>query len=178
MKVYELTEKLSKLYKPQPSTYQYWQKSIKPIRNLSLQEISDEVVLDYRINGLADLGEGTLKTRIGYLKGLWNKARKWKLIKGENPWQDADDGLKARRRDPDLHPWEFYEYYHNDPYFVCLWYTGMRIGELAGIYPENIHAHAQIPYFDLKHQENRRLKNDESIRELRELSINPLSKRY
>ena len=30
------------------------------------------------------------------------------------------------------------KYYHEDPYFVCLWYSGMRIGELAGIYPENI----------------------------------------
>ena len=166
MKVYELTEKLNKLYKPQPSTFKYWEKSIKPIRNLSLKEVSDEVVLDYRINGLCELGEGTLKTRIGYLKGIWNKARKWKLIKGENPWQSADDGLKTRRRDPDLHLWEFYEYYHNDPYFVCLWYSGMRIGELAGIYPENIHTDVQIPYFDLKHQENRRLKNDESIRKI------------
>ena len=166
MKVYELAEKLNKLYKPEPSTYLYWQKSIKPIQDLSLKEVSDEVVLDYRINGLADLSEGTLKTRIGYLKGIWNKARKWKLIKGENPWQDADDGLKTQRRDPDLHPWEFYEYYHDDPYFVCLWYSGMRIGEIAGIYPEHIHTDVKIPYFDLMHQPNRRLKNDESVRKV------------
>ena len=53
-------------------------------------------------------------------------------------------------------------YYHEDPYFVCLWYSGMRIGELAGIYPEHIHVDAKIPYFDLIHQKNRRLKNDES----------------
>lgn len=166
MKVYELTEKLNKLYKPQPSTYKYWQRSIKPIANLSLQDISDEVVLDYRVNGLSELSEGTLKTQIGYLKGIWNKARKWKLVKGENPWLDADDGLSTRRRDPDLHPWEFYESYHEDPYFICLWFSGMRIGELAGIYPENIHTDVQIPYFDLKHQENRRLKNDESVRKV------------
>ena len=51
-------------------------------------------------------------------------------------------------------------YYHNDPYFVCLWYSGMRIGELAGIYPENIVTDVQIPYFNLVHQENR-LKNDD-----------------
>ena len=93
MKVHELATKLEKLYKPTASTYSYWQKSIKPIAHLNLQDVSDEVVLDYRVNGLETLSEGTLKTRIGYLKGLWNKARKWKLIKGENPWQYADDGL-------------------------------------------------------------------------------------
>ena len=42
----------------------------------------------------------------------------------------------------------------------------MRIGELAGIYPENIVTDVQIPYFNLKHQLNRRLKNDESIRKI------------
>ena len=62
--------------------------------------------------------------------------------------------------------WEFYSYYHDDPYFVCLWYTGMRIGELAGIYPENIVTDVQTPYFNLEHQPNRRLKNDESVRKV------------
>ncbi len=175
MKVCELATKLEKIYKPRQSTFQYWQKAIKPIAHLSLQEISDEVVLDYRINGLEKLSEGTLKTRIGYLKGLWNKARKWKLVKGENPWLDADDGLSHRRRNPELYPWEHYEYYHQDPYFVCLWYTGCRIGEIAGIYKENIVLDAPIPYFNFVHQENRLLKNDESIRKV---PIHPACRPY
>ena len=62
--------------------------------------------------------------------------------------------------------WEFYEYYHDDPYFACLWYSGMRIGELAGIYPENIHMDAHIPYFDVMYQPNRGLKNRASIRQI------------
>ena len=166
MNVDQLATKLQKIYKPQPSTFAYWQKAIKPIAHLPLQEVSEEVVLDYRVEGLEKLSEGTLKTRIGYLKGIWNKARKWKLVKGENPWQYADDGLSHRRRNPELYPWEFYEYYHNDPYFVCLWYTGCRIGEIAGIYKENIVTDVEIPYFNLVHQSNRRLKNDESIRKI------------
>ena len=166
MKVSELTEKLNRIYKPQPSTLKYWEKSIKPISNLHIGEINHEVVLDYRINGLEELSESTLKVRIGYLKGIWNKARKWKLIRGENPWLDADDGLIHERRDPDLHPWDYYSSYHNDPYFVCLWYSGMRIGELAGIYKENIVTDSTVPYFNLVHQENRRLKNRESIRKV------------
>ena len=100
------------------------------------------------------------------LKGLWVKARKKKIYRGENPWLDLDDGLRFERRDPVCHPWEYYSYYHNDPYFVCLWYTGMRIGELAGIGKENIVTNTSIPYFNLVHQDNRRLKNDESIRKV------------
>ena len=52
------------------------------------------------------------------------------------------------------------------PYFVCLWYSGMRIGELAGISKENIITDAAIPYFNLVHQDNRRLKNEESVRKV------------
>ena len=166
MKVCELADKLSKIYKVQPSTFKYWQKSIKPIAHLNLKDINTDVVLDYRIEQLDKISEGTLKTRIGYLKGMWNKARKWKLVSGENPWLDADDGLSTKRRDPDLHPWEYYSYYHNDPYFICLWYSGMRIGELAGIYKENIVTNGPIKYFNLVHQDNRRLKNNESVRKI------------
>ena len=61
MKVYELAEKLNKIYKPQPSTYKYWQKSIKPIKHLQLSEVTDTVVIDYRINGLSELAEVRLR---------------------------------------------------------------------------------------------------------------------
>jgi integrase len=167
MNVQEMTNRLKRLYpKIKAPTKVVWDKSIKPIAELQLHEVNDDVAYDYLDKHTDVWSESTLKARIGTLKGLWNKARKKKLYKGDNPWLDLDDGLEIARREPDLHPWEFYEYYHDDPYFVCLWYTGMRIGELAGIYPENIHIDVQIPYFDLKHQENRRLKNDESIRKV------------
>ena len=42
----------------------------------------------------------------------------------------------------------------------------MRIGELAGIYPEHIHLDAKIPYYDLIYQPNPWLKNNASIREV------------
>ena len=155
MKVSALCDKLCKLYTIRPSTWKYWQKSIKPIRDLHVSEVNDEVVLDYRIDQLELLSEGTLKTRIGYLKGIWRKGKKWKLIKGENPWENADDGLKTRRRDPEAHPWEFYRYFHDHPYFVFLWFTGARIGEIAGMHPDNIVMNAPIPYFNLVHQSNR-----------------------
>lgn len=169
MNVHQLVVKLSKLYDPAPSTIRCWEKSIKPIQFMHIEEVDDDAVMDYRIEGMTTLAKSTLKMRIGYLKSLWKKGYKWKLIKGskwQNPWLEADDGLSDEERDPELYPWEHYEQYHNDPYFVCLWYSGMRIGELAGIYPENIYLDAQIPYFDIKHQSNRAVKNKSSIRKV------------
>ena len=167
MNVQEMTDRLKRLYpKIQQSTKDNWDKTIKPIAHRKVVEIDDTDALEYLESGMQMWSESTVKQRIGYLKGIWNKAYKKKLWKGENPWLDIDDGLEIGRRDPELHPWEFYEYYHDDPYFVCLWYSGMRIGELAGIYPENIYLDVQIPYFDINHQTNRRLKNNESIRQV------------
>ena len=167
MNVQEFSERIKRLYpKITESTKRNWDKAVAPIAHMKVVEVDDEQALNYLENTMGKWSEGTVKQRIGYLKGIWKKGYKKKIYKGENPWLDLDDGLEVSRRDPELHPWEFYEYYHDDPYFVCLWYSGMRIGELAGIYPENIHIDAQIPYFDLKHQQNRRLKNDESIRQV------------
>ena len=167
MNIQEMVDRLKALYpKIQPSTKEGWDKSIKPISQLKPSEITDDVALRYLEQAMRSWSESYTKARICCLKGLWNKARKKKLYKGDNPWIDLDDGLEIKRRDPELHPWNFYEYYHDDPYFVCLWYSGLRLGELAGIYPEHIHADAPIPYFDLVHQENRRLKNDESVRKV------------
>jgi integrase len=47
-----------------------------------------------------------------------------------------------------------------------MWYSGARIGEIAAIYKKNIILDAPIPYFNFEHQENRLLKNDESIRQV------------
>ena len=167
MNVQEMTDRLKVRYKRiQPATKELWDKSIKFIADLDVSEVDDDVAADYLEQAENAWGESTVKCRVGILKGLWNKAARKKLYKGENPWLDLDDGLEISRREPTVHPWEFYEYYHEDPYFVCLWYSGMRIGELAGIYPENIVTDVQTPYFDLKHQTNRRLKNEASVRKV------------
>ena len=167
MNVQEMTDRLKVRYKRISSaTKVNWDKSIKYIADLDVKDVDDDVAADYLEYAEKNWSESTVKLRIGYLKGLWNKAACKKLYKGENIWLDLDDGLSIARREPDVHPWEFYEYYHNDPYFVCLWYSGMRIGELAGIYPEHIHLDAEIPYYDLMYQPNRGLKNRSSIRQV------------
>ena len=165
MNVQEFTDRIKRLYpKIKDPTKRSWDKAIRPIKSIKVIDITDDIARDYLEGGMEKWAESTVKQRIGLLKGIWIKGYKKKLYKGENPWIDLDDGLEIARREPATHPWEFYEYYHEDPYFVCLWYSGMRIGELAGIYPENIHTNVQTPYFDLIHQPNRRLKNDASVR--------------
>ena len=165
MNVKQMVDRISTRYKNiRPPTKDIWYKSIKPIATMDVMDVTDDVATNYLDFAESNWSEGTVKMRIGMLKGLWVKARKKKIYRGENPWLDLDDGLRVPRRKPTCYPWGHYSYYHNDPYFVCLWYSGMRIGELAGIYPENIITDAQIPYFNLVHQENRALKNDESVR--------------
>ena len=167
MNVQEMTDRLKRLYpRISATTKQNWDKAVRSINHLDVQDVTDDVALQYLECRMDNWSESTVKSRISALKGIWNKARKKKLYKAENPWLELDDGLKIARRKPKAYPWEFYEYYHEDPYFVCLWYSGLRISEIAGIYPENIHLDTDIPYFDIKVQSNRLLKNPSSIRQV------------
>jgi len=176
MNVKEMTDRLKRLYpRIGATTKQNWDKAIRGIETCLVKDVTDEVALDYLEKRMDEWCESTVKSRISALKGLWNKARKKKLYKGENPWLDLDDGLEIARRDPELYPWEFYKEFHEDPYFRCMWYSGLRISEIAGIYPENIHVDADIPYFDIKRQPNRKLKNLCSVRQV---PIHPACKPY
>jgi integrase len=167
MNVQEMTDRLKVRYKRiSKPTKVLWDKSVRYIKDMEVSKVDDDVAANYLEFAENNWSESTVKCRIGILKGLWNKAGRKKLYRGDNPWLDLDDGLEISRREPTVHPWEFYEYYHEDPYFVCLWYSGMRIGELAGIYPEHVHLDADIPYYDLVYQENRGLKNKASIRQV------------
>ena len=166
--VLQLAEQCRKINPIEDSTYANWLKALKPIQHLSVQEIDKQVVMQYRISQRKPDGplcDGTFKQRVGYLKGIWNTAIEWELIDGDNPWLKADRKLQVKkRRDPDLHPWEFYERYHKNPRFRCLWYHGFRISELVCLYKENVVWDAEIPYFNIVSQPNNKLKNLSSIR--------------
>ena len=47
-----------------------------------------------------------------------------------------------------------------------LWYTGARIGEVAGLDPKNIVMNTDIPYFQFIDQDNRDIKNKPSKRKV------------
>jgi len=165
MNVQEMTHRLKRLYpRIKAPTKVVWDKSIKPIAELQLQDVDDDVAFEYLDRHMDIWSESTVKARIGTLKGLWNKARKKKIYKGENPWLDLDDGLQIAVHNPEPYPWEHYEYYHNHPYFVFYWYTGARVGEIAGLARENIVLDHPIPHFRFVDQSNRDLKNKTSTR--------------
>jgi len=170
MNVRTLAETTRNLYrtKVKDTTYANWLKAVGPIAELSVEQVTDDVVRAQRIYWLQK-SESTCKLRLSSLKAIWNKARKMRLIAGtkaDNPWLDADDGLVIAKRDPEFYPWEHYKQYHDDPYFVILWFTGARIGEVAGLDPQNIVQDADIPYFTFTDQENRDLKNRPSRRKV------------
>ena len=176
MNVYEMCERLKWHYrKLKQTTFHKWDQAIKPIAERQVRHIDDDVALEYLEENLKTVSESTVKNRLNTLTGLWRKAYKKKIYKGENPWLDLDDGIEIAKREPEFYPWEYYEFFHNDPYFVCLWYTGMRISELAGIYPKNIKTNGPIWYFDLVEQANRGLKNKSSVRKV---PIHPACKPY
>jgi len=170
MNVRTLAETTRNLYrsKVKDTTYINWLKAVGPIADLPIDQVTDDVVRAQRIYWLQK-SESTCKLRLSSLKAIWNKARKMKLIAGtkaDNPWLDADDGLVIASRDPEFYPWEHYARYHNDPYFVILWFTGARIGEVAGLSSENIVTDVEIPYFQFIDQENRDIKNKPSKRKV------------
>ena len=167
----EMVEEVQGLTTPEPSTYHNWLKAIKPIAHMEVPDIGQSEVNKYRINQRKPKGplcDTTYKQRVNTLKGIWNAAIEFGLIEDCNPWRGADKRLKSvvKRRKPKNHPWEFYARYHHNPRFRCLWFHGFRINELVGIYKENVVLDAPIPYFRLVHQDNRRLKNDASIRDI------------
>jgi integrase len=170
MNVLTLAETTRNLYrsKVKDPTYLNWLKAVGPIAELPIDQVTEDIVRAQRIYWLQK-SESTCKLRLSSLKAIWNKARKMKLIPGtkaDNPWLDSDDGLVIASRDPEFYPWEHYARYHKDPYFVILWFTGARIGEVAGLSAENIVIDAEIPYFQFINQENRDVKNNPSKRKV------------
>jgi len=170
MNVRTLAETTRQLYRHRvkDTTYANWLKAVGPIADLPIDQVTAEVVRAQRIYWL-QRSASTCKLRISSLKAIWHKAQKQNLIEGtraDNPWLDADHEIVIAKRDPEFYPWEHYARYHNDPYFAILWYTGARIGEVAGLDPKNIVTDVNIPYFQLIDQENRDIKNAPSKRKV------------
>lgn len=174
MNLIKLAEEIKALKQVRESTYDNWMKALKPIQSKDFYEIDKVEVRKYIIKMRQPSGpwnNNTMATRLNSLQGLWHAAMEWEYVKYQrNPWKGAKSVLnltkKSQRRNPKFHPWEFYAPFHDDPYFICMWYCGCRLHEIAGIYKENIVKDAPIPYYDFKHQKNRLLKNDESIRQV------------
>ena len=173
MNVQQLAEQCRLLTQPREFTYLNWLKAIKSVAHLPVSEVNKATVLEYRMRHRKPTGtwcDLTFVNNVKYVTGIWNTAIEFDLIEGPNPWPLARHKIKLTkrqmRRHPDVHPYEFYEEFHGHPYFQCMWWGGMRIGEIAAIYKENIVLDAEIPYFNFVHQSNRTLKTESSIRKV------------
>lgn len=152
------------------NTHRSWVKAIRPIADMKVEDVDHQLVWSYadgQLPGLSQLSDGTLRQRIGTLSGIWNRAVKRRIITS-NPWNKAGQDLKSARSHHPLRGWNFYKIYHGNPLFNLLYMHGFRIGEIAGILPDDVVLDAEIPYFNLIHYQApyRRLKNDMSIRQV------------
>ena len=160
----------------QQQTFSKWLLSTNPLSwpefgDLRVSEITKHDVWDYIDNECERLARHTVKKRVGYICGMWNRLLQRELI-DVNLWSRLFRG-KAWQFDTKNYPfreWDYYKPYHKDPLFLLLYFHGFRIGEIAGIMPEDVVVEEGIeyPHFNLIHYKRplRRLKNDRSIRQV------------
>ena len=67
MNVLTLAEKLKRLYRIKDSTYDNWLKAVGPIGDLTIEQVTNEVVIDQRIYWLERAEESTTKLSISSL---------------------------------------------------------------------------------------------------------------
>lgn len=173
MNVQQLAEQCKLLTQPRHFTYLNWLKAIKSVAHLPVSEVNKATVLEYRMRHRKPVGtwcDLTFVNNVKTVTGIWNTAIEFELIEGPNPWPLARHKIKLtkreQRRHPDVYPYEFYQEFHEHPYFQCMWWGGMRISEIAAISKDNIVLDADIPYFNFVHQPNRTLKTESSIRKV------------
>ena len=168
MNVFELADYARRLKPIELGTYKLWLNAVEPIGELAVADIDNSQVIRYRMERLKPWGSwcpGTLKTRLGSLQSIWNVGIKANLV-SENPWIGSGTDYKKSKRKYTQKSWNHFHEFHKDPMFRSIWFHGMRLGEIAGILPEEIILNEEIPYFDLKHNRIRKLKNEESVRQV------------
>lgn len=158
------------------STFRKWNNSVNPpswdeFKDLEVSSIKKRDVWDYIDDESERISRNTVKTRVGYIGGLWQRLIERELIE-VNPWARACSGQawKFSIKQYPYREWSFYRQYHKDPLFLLLYFHGFRVGEIAGIMPEDVcvDKELKIPHFNLVHYKKplRRLKNDMSIRQV------------
>jgi integrase len=168
MNVYELADFAHRLKPIEPGTYKLWLNAVDPIGELAVSDIDEAQVTRYRMERLKPWGNwcgGTLKMRLASLQSIWNVGIKAKLVH-TNPWIGQGSDYTKSKRKYTQQSWNYFHEFHKDPMFLCIWHHGMRLGEIGGILPEEIVLNEEIPYFDLKHNKIRKLKNEESVRQV------------
>jgi len=154
-------------YKPvAQSTQKGWSYGIRGFEDTPVDAVDKRFVVLRRVH-LNQQGyePGYVRTLLGYCGTIWNWAKEMDLV-DTNPWEGSLKGLaKGRKQYPYL-PFEHYIELHDDPLFMAMWYHGFRVNEIAGIQPDEIVTDVPIPYFDIKPNAVRGVKNKPSERKV------------
>lgn len=176
LKIKDLPNAIKHVDPVQKQTFNKWVLSVNPaswedFSELLVSEVTKRDAWDYIDDECERLSRHTVKKRVGYICGMWNRLIQRELH-DKNPWSKLFGG-GAWKFDPKEYPfreWNYYKPYHKDPLFLLLYFHGFRIGEIAGIMPEDVVVEEGIeyPHFNLIHYKSplRRLKNDRSIRQV------------
>tara|TARA_R110002020_G_scaffold473806_1_gene703632 strand:- start:83 stop:898 length:816 start_codon:yes stop_codon:yes gene_type:complete len=151
------------------STLKCWWQAIRPIADMDVAEIDKLLVNKYWKSQLKPVGNcspETLRRRLSLLSGIWNMAIEEEIIESNNVWYYSSRKIKVNRvlkderygKEYPIRPFEFYKQYHDDPIFLAIMLHGFRVGEIGGLLNREIVFNSDIPYFDIKDNENRLIK--------------------
>lgn len=164
--VQELTDAVL-AYKPvAKATQKGWSYGIRGFENKQVADIDKQFVVMRRVQlNKQGYEQGYVRTLLGYCGTIWNWAKEMDLV-NTNPWEGSLKGLSKGKKNYPYLPFEHYSALHDDPLFMCLWYHGFRANEIACIQPDEIVLEADIPYFNIKPNKVRGIKNKPSIRKV------------
>lgn len=170
----ELAQAAADWKQVQPSTFRMWEVTLRPLADKPIQEFSRADAIQYTMRMRKELKPGTVKTRLGYLSGIW-KTGKTLGLTADNPWTDLQEGLQYATKKYEPKILEHFLPFHGDFLFQGLWLHGFRVSELAGLVPEDIVLDTDIPYFNIRHNSTRKCKNDATQRQV---PIHPSYKQF
>ena len=167
MKVSQLLTNVRDMQDIRESTWKCWLKAAKPIAEVEVKDIDRLTVNRYwksQLKPIGTLSPETLRRRLSLLTGIWNMAIEDELIDTPNYWTKASKKIKIVKdydkygKEYPVRPFSFYKRYHADPIFLAIWFHGFRIGEIAGLLPQEIRFDNNVPYFKIKNNTNRTVK--------------------
>ena len=167
MKVFEFIHEVRDSIIIRDSTFKCWKKAAKPIADFDVDTIDRRAVTMYwktQIKPIGPVSPETLRRRLSLLAGIWNTALEEDLIDTPNPWLGASKKIRSEvdyskyGKEYPVRPYSYYRGLEQDPIFNAIWYHGFRVGEIAGLLPEDICFNNQIPYFKIRNNSVRLVK--------------------
>ena len=154
-------------YKPiSKATSKGWYYGIRGFETLPVEQVDKRFVVRRRVElNKRGYEPGYVRTLLGYCGTIWSWGQRMDLV-DNNPWEGSLRGLEKGRKSYPYLPFEHYANLHHEPHFMAMWYHGFRVNEIVGIQPEEIILNVPVPYFDIKHNAVRRIKNKPSIRKV------------